>query len=367
MIYKLRKGIDPNHLNLRWLIDNPHPGTTQLVEERFEDIEMEDMYRILQYPNFIHLISSRLRILNSHYLSKNPQAIYLLMQEPELIHWDMFSTNPHPLAMEIIEQNIVYGRFVKNKMVIQCPQIYSNVPSYWRLLATNSNPKALEIIEKYYTKLHCPDLDHAEHIDFWRHLNKNLNAIPLLEKYPQNIYWDVIIENQNPNAIYLIEKNLNKIGDWNRFAGNPNAVSIIEQHLHKINDWYYLAGNPKAISILEKNLDKLDALDWKHFTENPSAISILVQIMKQQNEVKKRRENNEPVNPEDYPYYDYFNKVEYISLSINPAIFELDYQGLKERCDLYRKELVEKAMHPNRMIALLDQEGIDLEDLEDYI
>jgi hypothetical protein len=84
-------------------------------------------------------------------------------------------------------------------------------------------------------------------------------------------------------------------------------------------------------------------------------------------EIKEKinHEENDNIYRSIYKYYDDFYKIDYPSLSKNPAIFELDYQGLKERCDIYRKELIEKTMHPSRMIALLEK-GFDLEDLEDY-
>jgi len=373
MIYKVRKEIDPNHLNLRWLIENPHPGTTQFVEERLEEIRMEDIYRMLKYPNFIHLIMTRLRILNSPYLSKNSEAIHLLMKNPELIDWYMLSANPSSKALEIIEENIINEQnqintatTVFQKLQIQCERVYSEYPAFWRLLATNTNPKAIEIIEKYYSKL-TPFCIDSECIDFWCDLSRNSNAVHLLEKYPRYIDWRSILK--NPKAVHLIEQNLDKIDedDWPLLSGNPGAVHIFEnpEYLDKIDDWSYLSQNPepKAIQILEKNLDKVV---WESFSKNPSAISILLQILKEEKEVKKKRENNESVNKQDYKYYDYFDKIDFSRLSLNPAIFELDTQGLKERCDVYRKELIEKAMHPHRMIALLDQEGIDLEDLEDY-
>ena len=107
MIYKVRKEIDPNHLNLRWLIENPHPGTTRVMEERLEEIAMEDICRMLKYPNFIHLIMTKLSMLISPYLSKNPDAIYFLIKNPEYIDWYMLSTNPSSKALEIIEENII--------------------------------------------------------------------------------------------------------------------------------------------------------------------------------------------------------------------------------------------------------------------
>jgi hypothetical protein len=43
----------------------------------------------------------------------------------------------------------------------------------------------------------------------------------------------------------------------------------------------------------------------------------------------------------------------------------LDKQGLKERCDIYREELMKKTMHPLRIQKILEQ-GIDLDDLDFY-
>ena len=113
-------------------------------------------------------------------------------------------------------------------------------------------------------------------------------------------------------------------------------MHIIENNLHKIHDWKTFSKNPKAMHILEKNLDKVN---WKTFSENEAAINIILKNM---------------------------DKVCYKGLSKNPAIFEYDYQGLKERCDIYREELIKKTMHPSRIQKLLEQ-GIDLEDLEFHL
>ena len=56
------------------------------------------------------------------------------------------------------------------------------------------------------------------------------------------LYW--ILENkinwiwlsENPNAINLLEQNLDKI-IWQYLSGNPNAIHLLEQNLYKI-DWY---------------------------------------------------------------------------------------------------------------------------------
>jgi hypothetical protein len=53
-------------------------------------------------------------------------------------------------------------------------------------------------------------------------------------------------------------------------------------------------------------------------------------------------------------------------LLTNPAIFELDYEALKERCDIYKEELIQKAFHPSRIQKYLDM-GISIDELDNYI
>jgi hypothetical protein len=373
MIYKLRNEIDVEDLPLTWLMDNPHPGVAKIIEEKLECFSMESLHYMLQYPHFMDIITKRLYILNSQYLSKNSDAIHILIQNPDLIDWYMLSTNPSLKALEIIEQNIINdinkkkGIETKKQLPIQCDQIYSDCSAFWRLLATNTNPKAVELIEKYF-KLNEEDFNFdSDPIEFWEILSKNENAIDLLEKYPDYIDWETILENQNPKAIEIIEKNLDKIyvDDWPILSGNPKAIHIFKdpEYLKKVYEWSYISKNEKAMPILQDNLDKVE---WGSFSSNPSAINILLQIIKEEKEYNNKIKNNEEINTKEYKYFDYFNKIDYGGLSRNPAIFELDKQGLKERCDIYREELIEKAMHPLRIQKLLDM-GIEIEELENYI
>ena len=401
MIYKLRKQIDLCKLDIKWMIYyNHHPGTSKIVEENLDELDMDDYSMILRYPHFMNIIVTRLSILNSPYLSKNPDAMHILMKNPDLIDWSMLSTNTSSKALEIIEENIMYEQMIKKNMnhihrikkikevSIKCPQSYLNYPAFWRLLASNTTQKAMELIENYYPKLnHNPLVFDEEVYEFWRDLSKNTNALYLLEKFPHFINWETILENPNPKAVQIIEKNLDKIyeDNWLILSGNPSAVHIFEkpENLNKVYDWGYLCKNPNAMHIIVNNWDKID---WITFSQNPSAIHIILQLLQQQKdynirymknvEIKEKfgddtfhlyvnHEQNDNIYRSIYKYYDDFYKINYRGLSMNPAIFEEDYNGLKKRCDIYRKELMEKANHPSRIMALLDQ-GIDLEDLEDY-
>jgi len=117
---------------------------------------------------------------------------------------------------------------------------------------------------------------------------------------------------KNINAIHLLEKNQDKI-DWEHLSSNPNAIDLLNQNLDRIN-WENLSSNPNAIDILEKNKEKID---WKQFSKNPS-------------------------------------------------IFELDYNALKERCNIYKEELMQKVMHPSRIQKYLNL-GYDVDEIDNYI
>ena len=143
----------------------------------------------------------------------------------------------------------------------------------------------------------------------WCWLSKNPNAITLLEKNPDKIYWRRL--SYNPNAIHLLEKNINKI-DW------------------KI-DWYWLSRNPNAISLLEQNPDKID---WESLSANSNAIPLLEQNM---------------------------DKITWWRLSMNPNIFRLDYDKMRER--FYNtgipEELMQRVWHPNRMSQWPEEMDLD--------
>jgi hypothetical protein len=88
--------------------------------------------------------------------------------------------------------------------------------------------------------------------------------------------------------------------------------------------------------MLERYPDKID---WHWLSKNPNAIHLIKQ------------------NPD---------KNIWIMLSKNPSIFELDYNALKERCSIYKWELLEAALHPSRIARYLEM-GIEQDELDNYI
>ena len=53
-----------------------------------------------------------------------------------------------------------------------------------------------------------------------------------------------------------VYNNINENINWYELSENPNAIHLLQQNLDKIN-WIYLSYNPNAIPLLEKNLDKV--------------------------------------------------------------------------------------------------------------
>ena len=126
--------------------------------------------------------------------------------------------------------------------------------------------------------------------------------------------------------------NIDKI-DWNWLSMNPNAIHLLEKNVDKIY-WYYLSSNPNAIHLLEKNVDKID---WNMLSCNPNAIHLL--------------EKN-------------IDKINWSGLSENPSIFELDYEALESRCNIFKEELMKKALHPSIIIRYLNHPDFKDKDLE---
>ena len=120
------------------------------------------------------------------------------------------------------------------------------------------------------------------------------------------LHWDGL--SRNPNAISLLEENLDELYDENCFRNlseNPNAISLLEKN-PDIICWAWLSSNSNAIPLLEKNLNKLHEDCWE-------------------------------------------------SLSKNPSIFELDYKKMKKQMvEIYLEELMMVALHPTRISAWLD-------------
>ena len=197
-----------NKDKINWKKLSTNENAISFLENNWDKI---DWASISENKNAMHLIKKRLREnpesngIDLKVLSKNQNAIHILKKNIGLIDWEEFVLNENPDAIELISNHL-------DKLNQKC----------WGRI--NANPNAISLLEKYYED------------DITRRtknilLSKNRNAVPLLKKFPELIYWKFI--GINPNAIDLIEENLDKI-DWSWVAANPNAVHLIEKKLKEI-------------------------------------------------------------------------------------------------------------------------------------
>ena len=107
---------------------------------------------------------------------------------------------------------------------------------------------------------------------------------------------------------------------WPWLSTNHDAIHFLEANPDKI-EWLLLSENPSAIHLLETNPDKID---WQLLSRNPAAIHLLEK------------------NPD---------KISWRVLSRNNAIFQYDYEALRERCGVFKEDLIKDRFHPRNLIA----------------
>jgi len=70
--------------------------------------------------------------------------------------------------------------------------------------------------------------------------------------------------------------------DWFGLSSNPNAIHILEKNLDKV-EWGELSINPNAIHIIEQNLECMEMcwlVDGNYLFENPNIFTIDYKAMK---------------------------------------------------------------------------------------
>ncbi len=93
--------------------------------------------------------------------------------------------------------------------------------------------------------------------------------------------------------------------------------------------WYLLSSNQNAIELLTANQKKIK---WNYLISNTSAIELL--------KIHK-------------------NKISWDYLHMNPAIFTYDYDLISKKNKDLNEEIIQKALHPKRMLRLMAEYGED--------
>jgi len=212
-------------------------------------------------------------------LSRNPNAIDVLMSNPHLVCIGGLSMNPKAPS-SILENNLDRLSWIHVSESNADTEFLERHQDriWWRWLSRN--PAAVPLL------LHNPDK-----IDRY-FFSQNPNAVPYLSQNKRFIsrrdiclnpnahdtmlskrYLFELTQNPSPAAMHIVAQNLDRLdhSSWGMLSTNPCAVPILERYPEKIN-WFDLSKNPAGTPLLERDLDRIN---WINLSSNPGAIDLL--------------------------------------------------------------------------------------------
>jgi hypothetical protein len=325
--YKLKKIVNPEKLDWSKIVRSTNTNAIYFIEKHIELLKCDYLLE---------------------YLSRNPFAAEMLSRHSEKIVWNDFVKNPN--AVHVIDKyfDLCFQSLNKNgkQELLKHPNFVHLIKKYQQKIVDEllfidcipdilkiKKPEYFDLFEKYLEK-YPEKIEEIQLYDFWRELCENPYAIDIIEKNLHKIPdhgWAALVKNKN--AIHLIEKNLDKL----------NYIGLNSLYQRSYVCWERLSENPAAISFLKKNIDKIR---WEHLIKNPNAIQIY----------------------EDYPEKmgGHLSYIDFENISVDSPIFEIDYDAIRNRCSVYKEELMQVALHPSRIEYYLSQ-GISADELDNYI
>jgi hypothetical protein len=165
----------------------------------------------------------------------NDCVVDYLLQNPDKINWEEFSSNTNPKAVKFLikkqnKHNINWGAFSSNphpKAVEHLLRKENKEKIQWHKFSSNSNPRAVQYL--------------------------------LRDENRKNIVWSYFCENENSEAVsFLLEEENRRHINWKKFCKNPNplAVSFLinPEFKKRFNlEWLNENTNPEAIEYLLLN------------------------------------------------------------------------------------------------------------------
>jgi hypothetical protein len=191
-------------------------------------------------PKAVPFLSKNQSIINWKTLSSNPEALYLIEENPEKISYNYLSANPNPRAIELLRENITkinWESLSRNpcKEAIELLMEYPN-KIVWNILAENKSPFAFPLIERglNQNKFNWYGLSM---------LNKNPMVFHLLKQTPHRIYFRMLCKcAETQEQFDYIRENMDEI-DWEMISSNTSqrALKFLEEFPDKIA-WHYSLG-----------------------------------------------------------------------------------------------------------------------------
>ena len=238
-------------------------------------------------PNAIDILKKKYKEENE--LKINDIEQYkLLKRNKYIIHWNNLSSNSNPKAIDLLREKIAEENKLLKKEYDRLDYIekidwanLSKNPNAIELLKENplkidwyqlsANENAIELLEAELLEAKLKKYPNNRKIN-WYQLCANPKAIKLLKNelkekpndYENYIVWEQV--SRNPKAIKILKENKNKIV-WSAFSENPNACEF-ELLKDRVEFEEKLSRN-KYNEIFNEY-----KLNWKELSKNPCIFTI---------------------------------------------------------------------------------------------
>ena len=317
---------NPNKINWKYLSMNP--SAIELLKENKDKIYW---YNLSSNPNAIELLKENKDKINYRKLVFNENAIELIkdkIKEEQKLTEEEYNNLDYT-------NKICFDNLSSNTNAIELLKEHKD-KIHWTLLSRNKNaidlliPKRIEEIANNYDIIeYDPKMQLSKHL-----LSTNKNAINMLQQDPDIINWEYI--SQNTNAIPIIENRL-------KYESNIDIDEYINLQDNKIC-WKQLSNNINAIKLLKTKIKMKERLVLKiKITEN----NTIAEVCKNINYYKQIWKDKDPKIVIDYTNIRLFisiddtldwsalsvninaihilkenqDKIDWCSLSLNPSIF----------------------------------------------
>jgi hypothetical protein len=191
-------------------------------------------------------------------------------------------------------------------------------------------------------------------------LSEKVNSIDFLNKHIDKLDFNWLCH--NPNAISILEKNMNRSLDWGNLNSNPNAIRLLSNNVDCIIWEIDLQCNPNCIYLImyliENNLmhyerEYFDDDNNYFYYENKDYwfsifdeynidnIILIEKLETHSNTISKKIMKDYMIFKKFYNEYLNFN-----TIFRYKDIFEIDYEKIKDRVGIFKKELIMKSCHP---------------------
>lgn len=227
-----------------------------LIPEIRPECKCLSLHYFAYNPNMFFYIRHHgldMKLVCSSMLSQqqHDDIVTFLVENPEYIDYDLFSRNPHPIAVQYILTHI------------------DQYEAHWVYLSQNTNDDIVLYV-----------LDHPNYIN-WNYLSANYNdiAVTYLLDHVNHIFWDQFSQNSNSKAIdYLLDHP--EYIRWKYFCihNDERIVQYLLQHSTILTSISFYVSNNTHTDIVHYLLQHhlVDNYSFRKNT-NPYAITYIIQ------------------------------------------------------------------------------------------